>query len=80
MYEEILRDVYKQWVEEFDHEAAFRRHARRERRDMIVSAWPSSSSPARVSRTGREPPGLSKSRWPTYRSSAAICWLIADCA
>jgi hypothetical protein len=34
MYEEILRDVYKQWVEEFDHEAAFRRHARREKREL----------------------------------------------
>ena len=34
MYEEILRDVYKQWVEEFDHEAAFRRNARREKREL----------------------------------------------
>ena len=34
MYEEILRDVYKQWVEEFDHEAAFKRHARREKREL----------------------------------------------
>ena len=32
MYEEILRDVYKQWVEEFDHEAAFKRN--RPRRDQ----------------------------------------------
>jgi hypothetical protein len=34
MYEEILADVYKQWVEEFDREAAFRRNARREKREL----------------------------------------------
>ena len=34
MYEELMRDVYRQWLEEFDHEAAFRRHARREKREL----------------------------------------------
>jgi len=32
MYQELMRDVYKQWLEEFDHEAEYRRNLpRRER-------------------------------------------------
>ena len=33
MYEELMRDVYKQWLEEFDHEAAFRRNLPRRERE-----------------------------------------------
>ena len=43
-----------------------------------LSAWPSSRSPASVGSTRLGPPGRSKSRWPTIRSSWAICWLTAD--
>ena len=35
--------------------------------------------PASVSRSGPPPRERSTRRWPTARSSAAICWLIADC-
>jgi hypothetical protein len=39
MYEEILWDVYKQWLDEFDHEAAFRRNLpRRERESRFRSS------------------------------------------
>jgi hypothetical protein len=34
--------------------------------------------PASVGSTLREPPLRWISRWPTSRSSAATCWLIAD--
>ena len=33
MYEELMRDVYKQWLEEFDHEAAFKRNLPRRDRE-----------------------------------------------
>jgi hypothetical protein len=34
MYEELLRDAYNQWVDEFEHKAALRRSARREKREL----------------------------------------------
>jgi len=34
MYEELLRDAYYKWVEEFDREAAIRRNARRHKREL----------------------------------------------
>ena len=38
VYQEIMRDVYKSWLEEFDHEAAFRRNLpRRERESRLRS-------------------------------------------
>jgi hypothetical protein len=38
MYQEIMRDVYKSWLEEFDHEAALRRNLpRRERESRLRS-------------------------------------------
>jgi hypothetical protein len=33
MYEAILHDVYKQWLEEFDHKAAFKRNLPRRERE-----------------------------------------------
>ena len=45
----------------------------------IASACRSSSSPASVIEIARGPPGRSISFSPTIRSSAAICWLTADC-
>ena len=33
MYEAILHDAYKKWLEEFDHEAAFRRNLPRRERE-----------------------------------------------
>ena len=45
----------------------------------IRSAWRSSSSPASVGSTRLRPRGRSSRRAPTARSSAAICWLTADC-
>ena len=43
------------------------------------SAWARTTRPTGVSSTGRGPPGRSKTGAPTTRSSAAICWLMADC-
>ena len=48
-------------------------------RSPIACACSITISPARVSRTGCEPPGRSISFCPTTRSSVAICWLMADC-
>jgi hypothetical protein len=39
MYQEILRDVYKQWLEEFDHDAAFKRNLPRRDRESRVRRW-----------------------------------------
>ena len=40
MYQDIIMDVYKQWLEEFDHEAAIRRNRpRREREWRVRSAF-----------------------------------------
>ena len=46
--------------------------------EQCDSACASNSSPMGVSSTRRGPPGRSNTLSPTARSSAAICWLIAD--
>ena len=46
---------------------------------MIASAWRSTTSPTSVGSIAFRPCPRSKSVAPTARSSAAICWLIADC-
>jgi hypothetical protein len=38
MYEAILHDVYKKWLEEFDHEAAFKRNLPRREREWRFRA------------------------------------------
>jgi hypothetical protein len=40
MYQELMRDVYKQWLDEFDHEAAFKRNQpRRDHESRVRSGF-----------------------------------------
>lgn len=54
VYQEIMRDVYKQWLQEFDHEAAFRRNLpRREREWRLRSGLTRARSRARQRRAAK---------------------------